>query len=295
MFQILSDGSCDLTAEQLREAGLEIIPYYVSLDGETYLKEAEELDVREFYAYCAAHPEVFPRTAMPTVQDYMTAFERHLKKGEDVLCYCLTEKFSGSFSCARTAAEMLRETYPDRSILAVDSTLATGLQGLLLLELSRYAREGHTLEETYRRGEEIKRSAAIYFTIENLSYLSHGGRIGKLMDMAMRCVGMTPIIRFGSGELYPVGVSIGRKNAFIKVTQAVGKLIRQGVLDLEHYAFALGWGYSREEAEPFFKRIRDLFTERFGRAPDFVPIQIGAAIGVHTGPHPIGMGFIEKA
>lgn len=214
MFQIISDGSCDLSQEQLREAGVEVVPYYVSLDGETYLKEVSELDVHTFFEYCVSHPQVFPRTSMPTLEDYKCAFERALQCGLDVLCYCLTEKFSGSFSCATIAAAMLAEDYPDRKIRVVDSTLATGLQGLLLLELARYAKEGHSFDETYERGEEIKRSAAIYFTIENLSYLSHGGRIGKLMDMALHGMSMRPIIRFGSGELHPVGVSLGRKKSY---------------------------------------------------------------------------------
>lgn len=295
MFQILSDGSCDLTQEQLRDAGLEVVPFYVSLDGETYRKEVVELGVHDFYEYCVSHPDVFPRTSMPGMQDYVEIFEKYAKRGTDVLCYCLTEKFSGSFSCAHTAAQTVMEDYPDRQIRVVDSTLVTGLQGLLLLELSRYAGEGHSLEETYARGEEIKTSAAIYFTIENLAYLSHGGRIGRLMELAAKSASIRPIIRFGSGEIYPAGVSLGSKRAYTKVTDTMRKVIREQKLDPEHYTFACGWGYSREEAEPFFAQIRELFLEQFGRVPDFVPIQIGATIGVHTGPHPVGIGFIEKA
>lgn len=295
MFQLISDGSCDLSRVQLLQADIEIVPYYISLDGETYLKEATELDVHDFYEYCVSHPNVFPRTSMPTPNDYMDAFEKILRQGKDVLCYCLTQKFSGSFSCAVTAAGMLREDYPDRQIKVVDSTLVTGLQGLLLLELAKYAGQGHTLEETYRRGEEIKKTAVIYFTIENLSYLSHGGRIGKLMDMTMRGMSMRPVIRFDNGELYPIGVSLGKKRAYDKVAETVKRAKQERHIDLERYTFALGWGYSREEAEPFFEEIRALFLSEFGKVPEFVPIQIGATIGVHTGPHPVGIGLIEKA
>lgn len=116
MFQIISDGSCDLSQEQLREAGVEIVPYYVSLDGETYLKEVSELDVHTFFEYCVSHRKVFPRTSMPTLEDYKCAFERALHCGLDVLCYCLTEKFSGSFSCATIAAAMLAEDMQKKGI-----------------------------------------------------------------------------------------------------------------------------------------------------------------------------------
>ncbi len=295
MFQILSDGSCDLTPEQLQGAGIEIIPYYISLDGEHYLKEAVELDVHDFFAHCVEHPDIYPQTSMPNVQDYADVFTKYASRGIDVLCYCLTEKFSGSYSCAVNAAEMVAEDYPQRTIRVVNSTLATGLQGLLLLELSRYAREGHTLEETFERGEVIKKHSAIYFTIENLSYLAHGGRIGKLADLAMKGMGIRPIIRFGSGELFPVGMCIGRRRSYSRVVEVIRGVIQEQKLDLEHYSYAMGWGYDRQEAEPFFEQVRGLFQERFGRLPDFVPIQIGATIGVHTGPRPVGFGYIERA
>lgn len=295
MFQILSDGSCDLSPEQLKSAGLEIIPYYISLDGKNYQKEMVELDVHDFYEFCVSHPDVYPKTSMPSVQDYMDAFERQLKAGKDVLCYCLSAKFSGSLSSAMTAASVLMEEYPGREIRVADSTVATGLQGLLLLELSRYAKEGHTLEETYERGEEIKKNSAIFFTIENLDYLYHGGRIGKLLELALTGMHMRPVIRLSSGELYPVGLSMNRKNAFAKVVEIMRKAIENLKLDLERYSFAMGWGYSREEAVPFFEMVKQLFLEVFGKLPEFTTIQIGATIGVYTGPHPVGIGFIERA
>ncbi|MCR5088667.1 MAG: DegV family protein [Oscillospiraceae bacterium] len=295
MFQIISDGSCDLSPEQLRAAGLEIVPFYITLDGKHFRKEIIELAVAEFYDYCIRHPDCVPHTSMPSVQDYMLCFEPHLASGRDILCYCITEKFSGSLRSASVARDLLQEKYPEREILVVDSTSVTALQGLLLLELSRYAREGHTLQETWQRGEAIKRSASIYFTIENLHYLAMGGRIGKLTSLAARGLGIRPLIRYGSGELHPLGVSIGRRRSFTKVAEIVKKYITEQSIDPVHYAFALGWGYDREEAEPFFRMIHKLFLDLFGQLPDFVPIQIGATIGVHTGPYPVGIAFIEKA
>lgn len=295
MFRLLSDGSCDLSPEQLDATGIGIIPYYISLDGETYLKEAEELDVHDFYRFCLDHPDVYPKTSMPTVQDYIDAFEKCLSAGYDVLCYCLTSKFSGSLSCAHTAAAILAGDYPGRTIRAVDSTLATGLQGLLLLELSRYAKEGHDLEETYRRGEEIKRKSAIFFTLENLSYLSHGGRIGKLVGLAMNGMRMRPVIRFGSGELSPAGICLGMDRAFDKTVALMRQIVIKQKLTPEKYTFAIGWGCSEEEAAPLFEKLKKMFRELFGEPPEFVPIQIGATVGVHIGPHSAGCAYIEKA
>ena len=295
MFQIISDGSCDLSAEQAREAGIAVVPFYVSVDGVSYRKERVELDVHDFYEYCVRHPDMYPRTSMPTVQDYADIFEHYLSRGMDILCYCITEKFSGSFNSAMSAKALLEPEYPDNRISVINSTVVTAAQSLLLLELARYARAGHSYEETLARGEEIKETADIYFTIDNLSYLAKGGRIGKLASLAAKSMNLKPLIRFAQGELHPMGVTIGRKRSFAKVAEYLKKAITEKGVSPERYAFALGWGYDREEARPFFQCVKGVFQELFGVVPEFVPVQIGATIGVHTGPYPVGIGFIEKS
>ena len=52
--QIISDGSLDLSQELTKEKDIEVVPFYVSFDSETYQKEMVEVGVREFYQYCAA-------------------------------------------------------------------------------------------------------------------------------------------------------------------------------------------------------------------------------------------------
>ena len=91
--QIVSDGSLDLPNELVEEKRIKVVPFYVSFDGETYVKEKEELDVREFYQKMVDHPQVFPKTSMPSVQDYYDVFEPLVKEGTAVICICITQKF----------------------------------------------------------------------------------------------------------------------------------------------------------------------------------------------------------
>ena len=48
MYQIITDGSWDMGSERATRFGVDVVPYYVTMDGEHYLKEIEELDVRDF-------------------------------------------------------------------------------------------------------------------------------------------------------------------------------------------------------------------------------------------------------
>ena len=94
--QIISDGSQDLSPELSKEKDIEVVPFYVSFDGEHYYKEIEEITVRDFYQQMVDHPDVFPKTSMPSVQDFYEVFEKSVKENIPVICICITAKFSGS-------------------------------------------------------------------------------------------------------------------------------------------------------------------------------------------------------
>ena len=43
MFDIITDSACDLTLDTTKQMGVEVVPFYVSLDGEHYRKEGKEI------------------------------------------------------------------------------------------------------------------------------------------------------------------------------------------------------------------------------------------------------------
>ena len=61
MYQIITDGSWDMGSGRATRFGVDVVPYYVTMDGEHYLKEIEELDVRDFYQFMVDNPKIFPK------------------------------------------------------------------------------------------------------------------------------------------------------------------------------------------------------------------------------------------
>ena len=167
MYQIITDGSCDLGLEITEAEGLKVVPFYVSTDGETYQKEIEELGIREFYQFMVDHPKVFPKTSLPSVDDYMKVFEPLLAEGKDIICICITTKFSGSYNSATNAKEILLETYPNARIEVIDATVNTVLQGQLVLEAAKMQKAGYSFEQIIEGVNRIKSSGRIFFTIGN--------------------------------------------------------------------------------------------------------------------------------
>ena len=114
----------------------------------------------------------------------MDAMEPALKEGKDVLCLCLSSKFSGSFQSAVNAGNILADDYPDRIIRVIDTTCATGCEGLMVLEACRMRDAGMEIDSVVEKLDKMKESACLYVTVDSLEHLQKGGRIGKASAMA---------------------------------------------------------------------------------------------------------------
>ncbi len=292
--QIISDGSLDLSRELTEEKDIQVVPFYVSFDGETYQKEIEELDIREFYQRMIDHPDVFPKTSMPSVDDYYQAFLPHAAEGTPVICICITTKFSGSMQSANTARDMVLEEYPDARITVIDATVNTVLQGLYVLEACRARDLGWEYDRIVERILVIRESGRIFFTIGSIDYLKHGGRIGKLAGLAGGALKIKPLITLKEGEIFNSGISRNREKSMQKVVELLRNYLDERDAKPGEYSFAIGFGYDYDEACHFREMLRELVRERLG-IEEIEIYQIGAAISVHTGPYPIGVGIIRRA
>ena len=292
-FQIISDSSCDLAPEIVSEKNIHVVPFYVSPDGNQYYKEAEEIGIRDFYQQLVDHPGVFPKSSMPSVQDYINAFTPYVEQNIPVICVCITTKFSGSYNSAMNAAQLVREDYPEAKIEVINSMVNTVLQGLLTLELVRMRDAGLSFEKALRRIKLIRPSARILFTIASMDYLLSGGRVGKLAGNAAAALKLKPMIVLKEGEIFPTGITRNREKSKDKLVTQVRNHFEKTGESPDDYALCIGYGYDRAEAEAFRDRLlADMKT--YSHVTTIPLSQIGATIAVHTGPHPIGVGLIKR-
>ena len=201
-FHIISDGSCDLPQELAEEKNITVVPFYVSFDDEHYYKENVEIGIRDFYQQMVDKKGVYPKSSMPSTQDYIDVFMPYAEQGMPVICICITTKFSGSMQSAVNARNAVLEEYPEARITVIDSCVNTVLQGLFVLEAAALRDSGMGCEEAAARLEEIKGSGRIFFTVGDMEYLKHGGRIGKVASVAGSVLGIRPVITLREGEIF---------------------------------------------------------------------------------------------
>ena len=294
-FHIISDGSCDLPQELAEEKNITVVPFYVSFDDEHYYKENVEIGIRDFYQQMVDKKGVYPKSSMPSTQDYIDVFMPYAEQGMPVICICITTKFSGSMQSAVNARTAVLEEYPEARITVIDSCVNTVLQGLFVLEAAALRDSGMGCEEAAARLEEIKGSGRIFFTVGDMEYLKHGGRIGKVASVAGSVLGIRPVITLREGEIFPSGIGRGRRRTTDKALELLIEYLKESGKGVDRFSITIGFGYDYEEAVDFRAHALETLQARGFSIEDIPIYQIGATISVHTGPYPLGFGVIEKA
>lgn len=294
-FHIISDGSCDLPVQLTGEKGITVVPFYVSFDDTNYLRENVDIGIRDFYQQMVDRKGVYPKSSMPSTQDYVDVFRPFAKQGMPVICICITTKFSGSMQSAVAARELVLEEYPRAEITVIDSCINTVLQGLYVLEAVKLRDAGTGYQEAVARLEQIKGTGRIFFTVGDMEYLKHGGRIGKVAAVAGSVLGIRPVITLKNGEIYPSGIGRGRKRTTEKSLELLINYIKDSGKEADAFSIAVGFGFDIEEGTAFRDHALEVLRGKGLNVKEIPTYQIGATIGVHTGPYPLGFGVIEKA
>ena len=209
-----------------------------------------------------------------------------------IICICITTKFSGSYNSASTAKDIIFEEYPMANISVIDATVNTVLQGILVLEAARMQENGLSFDEVVENVERIKSTGRIIFTVGNMDYLIHGGRVGKVMKVAVNALKIRPMIILKEGEIFPFGIARSRKKSIQKILEKTKSHFEEIGESPDDYEIVVGYGYDYDEAVEFRKELVDSLMT-YSNKNDIDIFQIGAMIAVHTGPYPLGIGLIR--
>ncbi|SFR56323.1 DegV family protein [Anaeromicropila populeti] len=288
-FQIFSDSSCDIPRSLVEQQKISLIPFYITFDQENYYRENREITNEEFYQKLLKGG-IFPKSSLPSVQDYINCFTECLEAGKDVLCFCLTHKFSGSYQSAVNAKLILEEKYTEAVITIIDSIQATAGQGLVVLQAAQMKAAGMSLDEIVEKIEELKSTARIMFTVDTLEYLQKGGRIGKVTSLAGTMLNLKPMIVLKDAELIPYSNIRGRKKSLDKILEMVEDHFNELNESYEQYDFCLANATTLDDTE----KVQEKLEALIGKKIDYPVFQIGVTIGTYTGPGAVGVCFIKK-
>ncbi|MCL2351595.1 MAG: DegV family protein [Firmicutes bacterium] len=285
-FKIISDSSCDLPANILKQHDVSLVHYYVSLDGVKYQREYAEISPQYFYGRMRADSP-YPKTSLPPTQEYIDAMRPALLAGKNVLCVCMTSKFSGSYQSSVTAANLLKEEFPERNVVVVDSLQCTMPQGVLVMEAAGLRGAGRSLEETAAALEAAKLGYRTYFTVDSLDALQRGGRIGKASGFLGTLLNVKPVLKLCDGELFPVAKIRGRK-------KAIAEIIDMACAEMGGRPEKYRVGLLHADCLGEILYMKEILENEKGVQADLPVFTVGTTIGTHIGPTVVGIGCYPR-
>src|SRR5215213_1640547 len=148
---IVTDSSCDLPDDLVQRWGIEVVPLSIRF-GDEELTDREELTAAEFWARCAASPDL-PSTAAPSPGRFEASYRRLVERGATGI---LVLTISGALSATMQSAELAARAMEGVDVRVVDSrTVSLGL-GTIALACAEAARSGLDLDALERLAGELR-------------------------------------------------------------------------------------------------------------------------------------------
>ena len=180
MFRIVTDTSANLPTDYLLSEQITIIPYtFQSGKGEQSCMDLATFDAKDFYTQMRSGVKVTTSQIPP--QRYLDVLTPMLEAGEDVLFVSMSSGISGSYASGQIAARQLREEFPDRKLLLVDTYSASLGEGLLVMRAVNCRREGMCIDETYKTLLKKHGITEVYMEYAALPY-GHAKRFEQLSE-----------------------------------------------------------------------------------------------------------------
>ena len=281
-FKIITDSCCDLSAQMAADLDLGVVALSVEMDGRSYVEG--EMTPKALYDHLRNGK--LPKTAAVNPDGWAAAIRPALQNGQDVLVLAFSSGLSATYQSAVIAADELREEFPDRKLIVIDTLCAAVGQGLLVHTAAGLRRQGKTIEETAAWVEAHKLNVCHWVTVEDLMHLKRGGRISAATAVVGTMLNIKPIIRVdNNGKLESCGKCRGRKAALNYLLDRMAETYDPELCD----TVFVGHGDCAADAEYLAKGVR----ERFG-VKEVLINYIGAVIGAHTGPGVATVFFFGK-
>lgn len=281
-FKILTDSCSDLSAALARELDVAVAPLGVDMDGRFF--QDGQMPAKEFYDAMRAGSQ--PTTSAVNPDGWTERMKPVLEEGYDVLVIAFASTLSTTYQSAVIAAGELREHYPQRKILVVDSLAASVGQGMLVWHAAKQRQAGASLEQVWQWVLENRNYADHWISVDDLKYLKRGGRISATTAVVGTMLSIKPILHIsGEGKLLSHSRARGRRAALNAIIGKLGELGREGANDTVFISHA----DCLEDA----RFISDAVREKYG-VKEVIISDIGDVIGSHVGPGGIVLGFMAE-
>jgi len=282
--QIVTDSGTDvwLPPEQLAELNIHIVPLIVTLEGKSY-REGVDIQPDEFYRLLAA-TDSLPITSQPSAGVFAEIYRRLAVTDPDILSIHMTSGLSGTFNAAQAGAKLV----PEANVTLVDTKTLSAAAGWQVETAARALKAGWPKEQVLALMERIGTASESMYTLKELKYLIHGGRISHMKGLIASVLNLKPLI--GVEKVNGTYVQLGQVRTFKRAVKGLVDLMAQQHAPGSALRVQVLHAHNPEGAA----MLRDLVDQRFDCT--WLPVgPMSLVLGAHTGPSMVGVGYASLA
>jgi DegV family protein with EDD domain len=282
--QIVTDSGTDLclSAEQAAELNIHVVPLVVTLEGKSY-REGVDIQPGEFYRLLAA-TDSLPVTSQPSAGDFAEIYRRLAATDPDILSIHMTSGLSGTFNTAQAGAKLV----PQANVTHVDTKTLSAAAGWQVEAAARALKAGWPQERILALLERIGAASDSLYTLNELKYLIHGGRISHMKGLIASLLNIKPLI--GVEKVNGTYVQLGQARTFKRAVK--------GLVDLMTQQHAPGSALRVQVLYSDNPAGAAMLREQVDQEFDCTWLPVGPmslVLGAHTGPSMVGVAYAPLA
>lgn len=275
MLAIITDSTCDLSAQELEQLNVQRVPLYVNFQGKVH-RDWIDIDPAMIIRGVQAG-SALPTTSQPSPEDFSRIYQQAIAQGAtEILAITISSGISGTYQSASLAAKDCSV-----AVSVVDSENASSGIAVLVRQAVRMRDAGADRLSIVSTLEGMRAHMAIFFSVGTLEFLQKGGRIGRAQALLGGLLNVRPILTLDAGKISPAGKARGLKKTIVEMVDRVKAhaAAHSGELVLSFLHI------QESEAVETFKRA---LREAGVGYTDGGTSEIGAVIAAHVGPGTFG-------
>jgi len=258
------------------------VPLIVTLEDKSY-REGVDIQPEEFYRLLAA-TDSLPITSQPSAGDFAETYRQLAVTDPDILSIHLTSGLSGTFNAAQAGAALV----PKANITIVDTKTLSAAAGWQVEAAARAAKAGWPKEKILALMERIGAASESMYTLKELKYLIHGGRISHMKGLIASVLNIKPLI--GVEKVNGTYVQLGQVRTFKGAVKGLVDLMAKQHAPGSALRVQVLHSYNIEGAA----MLRELVDQRFDCT--WRPVgPMSLVLGAHTGPSMVGVAYASLA
>ena len=191
--KIISDSTCDLSADLIQKHNIGIVPLIVMKNEEEFI-DGVTITPADIFAHVAAGGSLCS-TAARSVGTYMEAFEKYADEYDGIVHINIGSGFSSSYQNASLAAQEFD------NVRVIDSQNLTTGQGFVVLKAVELAETAESLDELAEALREYAEKVEASFIVDKLDYLVKGGRCSSAAALGANLLNLKPCIEVKNGKM----------------------------------------------------------------------------------------------